>query len=168
MPTPMMELCNHLTVVVRELAEKRLGSREIVAEFRKRHARAIAKATRELEDRALVQLVSQVSHRRPAPALAPEGPDLFGYRVSTVVVIPKEVGGKTRSTRALTIDMNERELKAWIDTHSQQRDEITEEVAEMTRLYKDAKPFFKRTDTTVEEALAAKLDKEGAKVSAET
>ena len=64
--------------------------------------------------------------------------------------------------------MNERELKAWIDTHSQQRDEITEEVAEMTRLYKDAKPFFKRTDTTVEEALAAKLDKEGAKVSAET
>ena len=160
MSKPLIELCDQLTVVVRELAEKRLDSREIVAEFRKRHPRTIAKASRDLEDKALVQLVSQVSHRRPAAALVPEGPDLFGYRVSTVVVIPKEAGGKP--TRALTTGMNERELKSWIETHSQQRDDITEEVAEMSRLYGDAKPFFATSATTIAEALAAKAAKETA------
>ena len=154
MSKPLIELCDQLTVVVRELAEKRLDSREIVAEFRRRHARTISNASRDLEDKALVQLVSQVSRRRPALGLVPEGPDLFGYRVSAVVVVPRNLGGKPQ--RVLTTEMNERELKTWIAGHSQQRDEITEEVAEMSRLYQDVKDFFTTPDTTIAEAMASK------------
>ena len=160
MTTPMSELSDQLTVVVRELAEKRLSSREIIAEFRKRHPRLIARVSKELEDAALIQKVSQVSRRRPAPALAPDQPDLFGYRVASVVALPNELGGKQRTTRALTTAMRERELRAWIDAHTQQRDDMTDEVAEMNRLYNDVRPYFATAETTVEEALAAKAEKE--------
>jgi hypothetical protein len=163
----LVELCDHLTVVVRELAEQRLDAREIVAEFRKLHLKYIEASSIELQDRTLIQLVNQVSRRRPAPALVPGEPDLFGYNVPPVVVIRQKVGGKVRKAHALTMKMTKAEALAWIEDHSRARDEYTEDVAEMSRLLDEADRFFETPASTLEDALTAKSAKEGAKKSAD-
>lgn len=158
----LTEIRDLLSVVIRQLGDDGLSSREIAAEFRKKHHREISKASDALLDLALVKLVGEVSERRPSPTLVPGQGDLFaGYSVPAAVAIA--VPGQAEKQRKAFPKLTYYELQSWFREHSKEREANLHRLVEVRRLLKRIKPYMTSADMTVQEGLAA-AEKAGAKV----
>jgi hypothetical protein len=155
--TPITVLRSELAVTVRDLADEDLSTREIWDRFAKKKLSLCHAAQTDLYAMAGVQLVNQVSHRRPNATLVPGQGDLFaGYSIPSVVAVKAKNAGKTRSVRRKSTTLTYAEAQAWVKAHSQVRDVLSTEVAEMNRLLHDIKPYITSPQNTLEEALAAR------------
>jgi hypothetical protein len=146
-----------MSATVRDFGADGATSREIVAEFRKRHSSALSAATTELLDIALVKLVSEVSNRRPPATLVPGQGDLFaGFSVPCMVVVPTEKGsGKREMGHKPFSKLTLQEANAWLKEHSKERVADTRRIAAIRKLLERVKPFMKKPEMTLEEGLAA-------------
>jgi hypothetical protein len=154
---PITELRSELAVIVRDLADEDLSTREISDRFIKKKISLCHAAQMDLYRMAVVQLVNQVSHRRPRATLVPGQGDLFaGYGIPSIVAVKPKAPGKTRSVRRKATTLTYAEAQAWVRAHSQVRDELSREVAEMNRLLRDVKPYITSPQDTLEEALASR------------
>ncbi|MEY9590992.1 CBS domain-containing protein [Bradyrhizobium yuanmingense] len=161
----LTELRDLLSAVVRQLGDEGRSSREMVAEFRKRHHRETAAVTSALVDVALIKLIGEVSERRPTPSLVPGQGDLFaGFSVPAAVAI--SVPGHAEKQRKAFPKLTFNELTHWYKEHSKAREADVRKLAGVRRLRNLIRPFMKTGDMTVEEGLAA-AEAAGAKVQAE-
>lgn len=150
----LTEIRDLLSATVRQLGDGGLSSREMVAEFRKRHHREVAAVTSALLDVALIKLVGEVSERRPSATLVPGQGDLFaGFGVPSAVVIT--IAGHAEKQRKAFPKLTYDELTDWFKAHSKEREADVRKLLEVRRLLRTIKPFMKSGDMTVEEGLAA-------------
>jgi hypothetical protein len=150
----LTEIRDLLSATVRQLGDDGLSSREMVAEFRKRHPREVAAVTSALLDVALIKLVGEVSERRPSVTFAPGQGDLFaGFGVPAAVAIT--VAGHAEKQRKAFPKLTLNELLGWYKDHSKERESDVRKLLEVRRLLKLIRPFMKTGDMTVEEGLAA-------------
>jgi hypothetical protein len=150
----LTEIRDLLSATIRQLGDEGLSSREMVAEFRKKHHREINSVSAALIDIALVKLVGEVSERRPSATLVPGQGDLFaGFGVPAAVVI--SVAGHPEKQRKAFPKLTYGELLGWFKEHSKERESDVRKLLEVRRLLRVIKPFMKTGDMTVEEGLAA-------------
>jgi hypothetical protein len=150
----LTEIRDLLSATIRQLGDDGLSSRDMVAEFKKRHHREIAAASSALLDIALIKLVGEVSERRPCATLVPGQGDLFaGFGVPAAVVIT--VAGYSEKQRKAFPKLTYDELTSWYKDHSKERESDLRKLSEVRRLLKMIKPYMKSGQMTVEEGLAA-------------
>ena len=150
----LTEIRDLLSATIRQLGDDGLSSREMVAEFRKKHLREINTASSALIDIALIKLVGDVSERRPTATLVPGQGDLFaGFGVPAAVAI--SVAGHPEKQRKAFPKLTYDELMGWFKEHSKERESDVRRLLEVRRLMRMIKPFMKTSDMTVEEGLAA-------------
>jgi hypothetical protein len=150
----LTEIRDLLSATVRQLGDDGLSSREMVAEFRKRHHREIAAVTSALLDVALIKLVGEVSERRPSATLVPGQGDLFagfGVPAAMAIAVPGHAEKQRKAVPKLTYD----ELNGWYKEHSKERESDVRKLLEVRRLLRTIKPFMTTGDMTVEQGLAA-------------
>lgn len=150
------ELRDLLSAKMRELAGDGATSDEIVREFRKANAEAVAQAADALIEIALIKLVNEVSTRRPPASLVPGQGDLFaGFTVPTMVALPAaKADGKRLYEHKLFGKLTLPELMNWLKDRSKERAGRARQLREARRLLKRIKPLMRDGITTVEEALS--------------
>jgi hypothetical protein len=154
--TPLTELRDLLSELVRDSGDEGLSSREIAVAFRTKHSKVVKQSSEELELIALVKMVGEVSKRRSKPTLVPEQGDLFlEYAVPPVVPVPAAGEGEKGMVWKSFLKLTLAEVNLWLAEHSRAKEANLKRNSEIKKLLKAIKPFM-RDNTTVEEAWAAK------------
>jgi hypothetical protein len=158
----LSKLRDRLSFINLELAGSRLTSREIVSKFMERERELIEATSSEILQIGLIQLLNQVSNRRPASVEHGQA-DLFaGHNdFPVVVVVPvTAANGKKRAERRRFVDMTLAEALEWLDGHLRTREADDQKLIDARQIIERAAPHIKDTSKTIEDGLLSALEAE--------
>lgn len=135
--------------VMKEGGNGEAANATVLGRVRDAHADMVSQLTPQLVDRALTQLLNEVSHRKRKSALMPDGFDLFGEYRS----IPKRVS-LVRGLKKDVSKLNLQEADLWLKARSEKAHDKRHET--FRRLVDHCRPYMTSDEDTLEVAIARK------------
>ena len=154
MESALPEVRNSLNKFLIQLSDTMTGasSRHVVSVFRSSESDLIARASKELEDATLVQMVSALKKRRPVRSVEPVQ-DLFAGLDQVVTIVVFEEGKKVKrnkTPRKLTL----KEAEACLASHRADRERNDHLINALENIIATARPFI-GSEGTLEDGVAA-------------